>query len=220
MTGAAAARVVVRPVGTPLPLGFLGLLVATASLSTVQLGWLPSDQEHVVALVILGFTVPAQLLVCVLGFLTRDPVAGTGVGVLAGTWSAVALTTLASPAGTQPTGLGVVLLVAAVALLVPTLAAGGKLVAALVMGVSALRFAVTGIAVLTGSDAWTTAAGVAGLLLAAVALYAALAFELEGVHHRDVLPVLRRGPGAATLDGDLDDQLGDLAREAGVRRQL
>jgi uncharacterized protein len=105
-------------------------------------------------------------------------------------------------------------------MLVPAAAAStGKLVVAGVMGLTALRFAVTGVAEITGSSAWLTAAGVVGLVLAVAAVYAALALELEGAGTA-VLPVLRRGSGQDAESGDLDSALGGLAREAGVRRQL
>jgi succinate-acetate transporter protein len=212
--------IVVRPIGTPLPLGFLGLLFATLGFSALQLGWVPPDQGKVVALGVLAFTVPAQLLASTFGFLARDPVAGTGMGVLAGTWAAATAETLVSPPGGHSPALGVCFLAAAVAMLVPTAAAGSKLVAAAVMGTSALRFAVTGVAQLTGSPTWVTVAGWTGLVLAALALYAALGFELEDVRHRAVLPVLRRGAGRTVMTDDVDAQLSDLAREAGVRNQL
>jgi len=61
------------------------------------------------------FTVPVQLLACVIGFLARDPVAGTGMGVLAGTWAAVAVTTLHAAPGAHLPGLGVLLVTAAAA---------------------------------------------------------------------------------------------------------
>ncbi len=57
-------------------------------------------------------------------------------------------------------------------------------------------------------------------MLAAVAVYAALAMEVEDVQRRTVLPVLRRGLGRESLEGNLPDQLGRVEREAGVREQL
>lgn len=213
-------RVVLRPIGTPLPLGFIGLLVATVCFSAVQLRWVPPDEGHAVALGVLVFTVPAQLVAAVFGFLARDPVAGTGMGVLAGTWAAVTLVTLTSPPGASSSGLGTLLLVAGLAMLVPAAAATTKLVAAGVMGLSALRFAVTGLAHLTASAGWRTAAGWVGLALGLFALYAALALELEDASGRTVLPVLRRGAGAEVMTGGLADEVRDVAHEAGVRRQL
>ncbi|MFS0703442.1 hypothetical protein AB6N23_02860 [Cellulomonas sp. 179-A 9B4 NHS] len=213
-------RVVVRPIGTPLPLGFLGLFLATTAFAAVQLQWVPAEQGRVVALGVLASTVPVQLLASVLGFLARDPVAGTGMGVLAGTWGAVALATLTSPPGAVSAGLGVLLLAAGVAMLVPAAAASTKLVAAAIMALAGVRFALTGVAELTGDRGWFTVAAVVGLALAALALYGAFGFELEDVRHRTVLPLGRRGAGQVALTGSADDELSTVAHEAGVRRQL
>ena len=213
-------RIVVRPVGTPLPLGFLGLCVATFAFAGLQLGWVPAQQGSLIAWAVLGVTVPAQLLAAVVGFMARDPVAGTGMGVLSGTWTAVGLMTLHLPPGVDSDALGVVLLASAAALLVPAVAALDKPVAAAVMMLSAVRFTVTALAYLTGSHAWQTVAGWVGLLLAVVSLYAALAFELEGVHHRAVLPLARRVNAARALSGRACEQFGDLSQEPGVSRQL
>ncbi|GIH59378.1 hypothetical protein [Microbispora siamensis] len=62
-------------------------------------------------------------------------------------------------------------------MLVPALAGLPKLVAAAVMAMSATTFAITGVYELTASQGWRTTAGVAGLVLAVVAYYAALAFS-------------------------------------------
>lgn len=105
-TNAGATQVVLRPIATPLPLGFLGLAIATTAFASVQLGWIPQAQGHTVALGVLVLTVPLQLLAAVMGFLARDPVAATGMGILSGTWGAACLATLTSPPGTAGDGLG------------------------------------------------------------------------------------------------------------------
>jgi succinate-acetate transporter protein len=79
-------------------------------------------------------------------------------------------------------------------MLVPAVSASAKLVPAAVMTLAAVRFAVTGAYHLTGSDAWKSAAGWVGLLLGAVAVYAALALALESTQGRTVLPLGRRAP--------------------------
>lgn len=213
-------RVVVRPLGNPLPLGFLALMVATAALAMLQLHVLVPEQGRIVATGVLALTVPLQLVASVLGFLARDPVAGTGMGVLAGTWASIGFALLESPPGATSPALGVLLLCSAVAMCVPTVAATGKLAALLVMGLSALRFAVTGVGELVGSSSWLTAAGWVGVVLGIIAAYAALAFEVEDVRHRTVLPVGRRAGGADTMTGDAGAELGSLVHEAGVRNQL
>ncbi|MGY1708729.1 hypothetical protein ACI8AC_04385 [Geodermatophilus sp. SYSU D00758] len=217
----AATRIVLRPLASPLPLGFLALALATTVFSAVQLGWIPPDQGRVAGLTALAATVPLQLLAGVTGFLTRDPVAATGMGVLAGTWGVAGATTLTSPPGSTSAGLGVLLLVAGVAMAVPaTAAAPAKVVPAAVMGLAGTRFAVTAVYELTGSSAWATVAGWTGLALAALALYAALAMELEAAWGRTVLPLGRHGPGQSAVQGRGPLSPGDLAREPGVRAQL
>jgi uncharacterized protein len=220
MSGVGNARVVLRPIGSPLPLGFLGLFVATLSFSSLQLGWIPQSQGSTVALAALGLTVPVQLLASVFGFLARDPVAGTGMGVLAGTWAAVGLATVTSPPGATSPGLGMVLVASGMAMFIPAGGGREKVVAATVMALSGIRFLITGVAELSGTPAWMTTAGWAGLLLAAVSLYAALAFELEGTDKHDVLPLWRRGAAASAVQQDEEAQLADVAREPGVRTQL
>lgn len=214
-------RIVLRPIGSPLPLGFLALAGATTLLSGLQLGWLAPTQGESVAFILLAFAFPLQLVASVFGFLARDTVGGTGMGVLAGTWASVGLVMLTSPPGNTSDALGLLLLLAAVAMLVPASAAAtGKLVAAAVLATTAVRFAVTGLYELTASATLQDAAGVVGLVLAAIAIYAALALELEDVKRATVLPVLRRGIGRESIEGNLAEQLGRVEREAGVREQL
>src|SRR5215210_7422350 len=93
----AAARVVLRPIASPLPLGFLALAAGTLLVSGLQLEWLAPDQGGDVALIVLAFVFPLQLVACVFGFLGRDVVAATGMGLLSGTWLAIALVTLVAP---------------------------------------------------------------------------------------------------------------------------
>jgi succinate-acetate transporter protein len=216
-----AARIFLRPLATPLPLGFIALSAATLLISGLQLGWLGIDQGDSVALILIGFVFPLQLLVSVLGYLARDVVAGTGMGILAGTWLSVGLVTLTSPAGSTSDALGLFLLVAAAAMLIPaSAAAGGKLVPAAVLSLTAIRFLTTGIAELSGAGGWGDAAGVIGLALCALALYAALALALEDAGHETVLPVGRRQLGRVAIEDGFGEQLERIEREPGVREQL
>ncbi|HEY6935054.1 MAG TPA: hypothetical protein VI452_16760 [Marmoricola sp.] len=221
------ARVFLRPLATPLPMGFLAVVIATTSFAAIQLGWVAPTAGPVVSRVVLFFCVPLLLLACVFGFLSRDPVAGTGMGMLTVGWGSIALASLVTHLTLPTPGEAIVLYCVAGVLIVPVIAAFGKPVAGLVMLLTATRFAVTATAGLAssygwlGATTWTHVAGWIGIALAAVALYAAVAFELEGISHRTVLPVMRMGSGR--LDAahvDLDQQAPDLVREAGVRQQL
>ncbi|NOJ60602.1 hypothetical protein [Arthrobacter sp. 260] len=216
----AMTRIVLRPTGTPLPLAFMGLAVATIGVSALQLGIVPAREEQIIALGILVLTVPLQLFSSVIGFGARDPIAGTGMAMVAGTWALIAVAMLVTPDGASLSALGVLLITAALAMLAPILGAKGKLVAAAVLAGSALRFAITGVAHLTGSDGWETAAGIFGFALGALAIYAAIGFETEEAGGPFHLPLLRRGSGTKPLADDMGEQVEGIAREAGVRRQL
>lgn len=221
------ARVFLRPIATPLPMGFLALVVATTVYSTIQLGWISPVEGAVAARVVLLLCVPVFLISCVFGFLSRDPVAGTGMGLLAIGWGSLGLATITTHLTLPSPGEAVILYSLAGILLVPVVASFGKPVAGLVMLMTAARFALTATAGLASSyhwpasTTWADVAGWVGIALAAVAVYAGLAFELEGISHHTVLPVLRNGSGR--LDDrhvDLDEQSSALVREAGVRQQL
>lgn len=220
-SAAQATRVVLRPIGSTLPMGFLALFAGSLLLSAIQLRWIPLTQCHVVALAVLGFVAPLQAVTSVVGFLARDPVAGTGVGLLGATWATTGIVLLTRPPGSVSPGLGILLVVAAATLLVPAVvAAAGKVLAAIVIGSAAVRFALSGAYQLTSSPAWQHAAGIAGLVVAAVAGYGALAFEVESALGHAVLPVLRHDQGRQAVSGRLADQVADVAHEAGVRKQL
>lgn len=220
--GASAARVVLRPIANPLPLGFLALAAGTLLVSGLQLGWLAAAESRDVGLILLAFVVPLQLVASVFGFLARDVAAGTGMGLLSGTWLSIALVTLSAPEpGATSDALGLFLLLAGSAMLVPFAAAAtGKLVPAAVLGTTALRFGLTGLYQLTAASGWKHAAGIVGLVLLGVALYAALALALEDARSATLLPVGRRDGGAEALTAGLDAQLAGVEHAAGVRRQL
>lgn len=112
-------RVVLRPLATPLPLGFLGLAAGTLLLAGIQLEWVEQAEGHRVALIIMAFVVPLQGLTSILGFLGRDVAVGTGMGILSGTWAATAVATLDEPPGDTSDALGLFLLTAGAALLTP-----------------------------------------------------------------------------------------------------
>ncbi|WP_169775345.1 GPR1/FUN34/YaaH family transporter [Streptomonospora alba] len=215
-------RIGLRPIASPVPVGFVALAVATLMLSALQLGWLPDSERDHVSMVLITFAFPLQMLGCIFGFLGRDVVVGTAMGILGGTWLATAVVSLNSPPGvaTTPT-LGVLMLAVSVGLLVAAVgAAKGKLLAAAVLLTASARFALTGGYELAGTPLWATISGLAGVLLCVLAFYGALALLIEDISKRTILPVLRRGDGRASMRGNLGDQTSTIEREAGVREQL
>jgi|tagenome__1003787_1003787.scaffolds.fasta_scaffold20742890_1 succinate-acetate transporter protein len=158
----------------PLPLGFVGLAVASFAFGALQLGWISSSEGKTVALTVLFFTVPLQLLASVAGFLRAEVAAATGMAVLAGTWAAITLSTLSAEPGTTSKGLGVVLCAAAAAMLVPAAAGLAQPWAAAVMVAAGVRFAATAGYELTGTKGWQHAAGWVGLVAALLGYAVAL----------------------------------------------
>ncbi|HET9732541.1 MAG TPA: hypothetical protein VFP54_07695 [Acidimicrobiales bacterium] len=215
------ARVFLRPIGSPLPLGFLGLAVATLALAGQDLGWVPSAESHQVAVVMIAFAFPVQIVASVFGFLGRDTVAGSGIGVQAATWLTTGIVILTLPPGGRSQTLGLFLFVAAAAL-APAVATAsmGKVLAAVVMSGTMLRWVLTGLYERFGTEAWKHATGWEGVALCAVALYAALAFEVEDAQRRTILPTLRHGQGRRAIAGGIRDQVRMVEDEAGVREQL
>jgi succinate-acetate transporter protein len=213
--------ILLRPLAGPLTIGFLGLAAATFVLAGLNLGWVKPEEGKQVALCIIAFTVPLQLLASILGFLSRDGVAASGMGLLSGIWLAQGLVLYSSPPGATSRALGLFLLMGMVAMWAPaTQALASKLVPATVLFTAGLRFGVTGLYQLSGAHAWKVAAGLVGLVLAALAVYAAYATGLEDALKQTVLPLGRRGKGQEALTGAYPEQIAELVHEPGVRKQL
>jgi hypothetical protein len=216
-----ATRVVLRPIANCFPVGFGGLAAASVTMAGTELGWIGhSDAVHA-GLIVFIFAPLLQVIACVFGFLGRDAVAATGMGVLAATWASIGAVTVTSRAGATSHALGTVLFLAGAAVLVSAaVAASAKLVPAMVMGLTAARFVVTGVHEFVPGSGWKIASGIVGLVVAFAALYGMASLEIEGMLRSPLLPTLRRGAGRQALAGDLSDQVSDVAAEAGVRKQL
>jgi len=215
-------QVVLRPLATPLSLGFLGLAAAALADSGLLLHWFdPVHNWTMVGLALLVFPVPLQTIGAVIGFLDRDAVAATGLGLLAASWLALGASMFIGSPGQLSPGMGLLLIGAAVALMVPTISAWtSKAVASAVMGLAGLRFGLTGAYEMTGAVDWRLADAAAGLLLFGLAVYAALAFELESTNRATVLPTGRRGRGSVAIGGSFREEVAGLHHEPGVRQQL
>lgn len=57
-------------------------------------------------------------------------------------------------------------------------------------------------------------------MVAVAALYGMASLEIEGMRRSPLLPTGRIGPGRRALSRHLADQVGEVAAEAGVRKQL
>lgn len=215
------AQIFLRPIATPLPIGMIALAVGSLVLGGLQLSWISTTQGHMVALCLLAFVVPLQLVSFVFGYFSRDEGTASALATLSGTWFSIGLVTLGSAPGSTSGGLGLLLIGATGALLVPvTVSASSKPLVSVVFAVTALRFLLSGVYQLSGSGSWQTASGVVGLIVVALAWYTAVAFALEAGNRKPILPVLRRSGHAGPDPSSSNDPLGPVSHDAAVRSQL
>ncbi|HZS31262.1 MAG TPA: hypothetical protein VFA37_08400 [Gaiellaceae bacterium] len=176
------------PGASPLPIAFLGLMIATTVYAGFETQILPRSEFHTIGWLVLAVPVPMQLLAAVWGLARGELAAATSSSVLAATWLAVSLATITGTAGPPgpPQAESLLLFASAAALLVSvtTELLDREHVAAAVLLTTSCRFVLTGVSGLTHSQGWTTAAGVAGFVLAAAALAGALFVELRSARER------------------------------------
>ncbi len=218
---AARAAVVLRPLGTPLPLGLTGLAIASLVFSSVDLGWISPRQGRDAAMAVLVGALPLQTIACLFAFPARDGRTAASNALLAATWGAYCVVRLSSPAGATSPALGLQLTVSGSLLVGMAVAqALGKPLIAAAIALAGGRFIVTGVHELSGVAGWQDVAGALGLAVAVVAAYAVVALELEDAQDRELLPTFRRGHGRRALEADTASDLEGVEHEAGVRRQL
>jgi uncharacterized protein len=217
----ALTRIVLRPFGSPLPIGFFAFGVGVLLTSLQELGALPPTEARLVALIGLCFCVPLELLAAVIAFLARDGAGGTILGLFGTSWAVSAAVMLTRPPpATSPT-LGVFyLFLTAVCVLIAAAAMTAKPFFGVLLIVAAARFALVGAYQLAHVDLLRSIAGIVGVALTVVALYGGEALLVEDTQGRTVLPLFRRQRARAAIEGDLDDQLKQVTREPGVRHQL
>ena len=224
MQGDERARVTLQPIATPLPLTFVGLLLASTILSGLELGWIPKTEIHATGWVLLAVPIPLQLIAAIFGFQGRSASAATGSSTLAAAWLAISLDLVNSrPGAPVPSNaVGMLAFAVAAALVIPAAAdlRGGSPLPAATLGAASVRFLLTGIDGLTHSTGLRHATGIVGCVVAAIALYTALALELEGATKKPVLPTFRRVRSAVALVAPFDAQVDELEHEAGVRKNL
>jgi uncharacterized protein len=211
-------RIVLRPIGSPMPLGFFTVAIDSVLVSALQWGVLPATYGRSVALIVFPAFV-IQVIVGIFAFHGRDSIAATLMMSFATTWLADALIFFVRPPGATVT-LGIFFLVFAVFAAFMLASALAKRALAAVLVVAVPRFLISGIAAITGSQGLSQAAAVLGFLLAAVAMYTAFALLMEDSRGREILPIGRLGAARHATRGSLAFQLRDIERQAGVRRTL
>ena len=213
-------RVTVRPIASALPLGCFAFGVGNVLLSAFALHWLPLDESSLVALILLVFVAPLELIPCLLAYLARDTGGATAMGIFAMAWVVQALELLRAPAQPPSHTAGLFLALLALCLAVLTIASfpAKPLLGALLL-IALLRSAAAAM-VCFGLHAVAPTAAVLGLLLAAFAFYSGLGFLLEDIRGSSLPMTFRRGDAKTAMEGDMEKQIERVFTEAGIRQQL
>jgi uncharacterized protein len=215
-------HIVLRAYASPLPLGLFAFAVGNVLLAVAHLGGFGPEDTRTTMVMLATFIALPQLLAAVLGFLTREPLVATLLGLLAVTWPTdVVVQQYTGEATNGPRGV-LFLALAGVLVLLSLPGLPAKPLFSAVVLVAAARFVAGGLYDLTASVAWERASGAVAIAVAAGAAYLAVALVLEDIRHRTVLPVGRVGgtESRSAMEGGLAAQAGHLTQEAGVRAQL
>jgi succinate-acetate transporter protein len=214
-------RINLKPLASPLPLAFFAFGTGSVMQSAQQLGLIPQQESFQLAFVFGAFVFPSLALAAVFAFLARETLGATAIGLISVSWLCTALILYTYPPPTISSVLGLLDLILAVVLLLlaGTAVTGKPLLGALIV-VAVARYGLNGIYELSAISGVQTASGFVGLAIFMATLYGGLAFGIEDTQHRTVLPIGRRGEARQAIEDDLTEQIGPVAHEAGVRKQL
>lgn len=213
-------RIMLRPVGSGLPLGFFSFGIGMLLLGSQEIGWIPVAEQRDVGLLLVTFVFPLELVATIFAFLARDTLGATTLGLFTTSWLALGVTQVASPAGATSVTLGIYLFgFATAALLLALLSTTGKPFFSMLLGIATARMVLAGVYEVGGGQTLFHVAGGCGIALAALAMYGGTALALEDARQRELLPLFRRGQAAASFEG-YEAQLQRLEAEPGVRPQL
>ncbi len=218
---ASQVRIVLRPYASALPLGCFAFAIGNGLYSAFLLGWIPATEARTLAILLLGFAAPLELLPCIMAFLSRDTGAATAMGIFGFAWIVQGVPMLLANGDPPSAAVGIFLLAIAICLLIVTIVtlSGKPMIAVMLMvaasrsvGAALLQFGVHSfVPVLTAA---------LGLCVTAIAFYAGLGLLLEDVRGVLLPMTFRKKEAQAALEGDLEHQVAHLHREAGVREQL
>lgn len=213
-------RIMLRPVGSGLPLGFFSFGIGMLLLGCQAIGWIPVSEQRDVGLLLAAFVFPLELVATVFAFLARDTLGATTLGLFTTSWLALGLTYMTAPPGSTSVTVGIYLFgFATVALLLALLSTMGKPFFSALLALATARMVLSGAYEVGAGKALLHVSGGVGIALTALALYGGTALSLEDARQGEVLPLFRRGQAAASFEG-YDAQQERLEAEPGVRPQL
>jgi uncharacterized protein len=213
-------RIMLRPIGSGLPLGFFAFAIGMLLLGCSAIGWIPLSEQKDVGMLLMSFVFPLELIATAVAFLARDTLGATTLGLFTTSWLALGWADHSSPPGSTSITLGIYLFgFATAAFLLALLSTGGKPFFSVLLAVAVARMVLSGLYEIGGSQEWLEISGGFAIGLAALAMYGGTALGLEDALQRELLPLFRRGSAQEAFEG-YDAQIERLEAEPGVRQQL
>jgi succinate-acetate transporter protein len=213
-------RIMLRPIGSALPLGFFAFAIGMLLLGCSAIGWIPVGEQKDVGMLLMSFVFPLELIATIVAFLARDTLGATTLGLFTTSWLALGWADRSSPAGSTSITLGIYLFgFATAAFLLALMSIRGKPFFSVLLGASVARMVLSGVYEIGGSHEWLKISGGVALGLAGLAMYGGTALGLEDAFQRELLPLFRRGGAEQAFQG-YEAQLERLEAEPGVRQQL
>src|SRR5438270_9290492 len=100
-------RIVLRPIGSALPLGFFSFGIGMLLLGCSGIGWIPVTEQKDVGMVLVAFVFPLELVATVFAFLARDTLGATTLGLFTTSWLALGWADYSAAPGTKSVTLGI-----------------------------------------------------------------------------------------------------------------
>ena len=213
-------RIMLRPIGSGLPLGFFSFGIGMLLLGCSAIGWIPVGEQKNVGMMLMAFVFPLELIATIVAFLARATLGATTLGLFTTSWLALGWADYASAPGTTSVTLGIYLFgFGTAALLLALMSTRVKPFFSVLLGVAVARMVLSGVYEIGGVHAWYKISGGFGIALAALAMYGGTALALEDARQQELLPLFRRGGADQAFQG-YEAQLERLEAEPGVRQQL
>src|SRR4051794_22619393 len=148
-------RVVVRPYGSSIPLGFFAFGIGMFLYAALDAPWVKTSDGHTIGLILATFVAPLELIATVFAFLARDTVAAATLGLFGGSWLVGGVTTMQAKPGVLDPGVAYFLLAFTIVIVLLGCAAFlGKPFIAVLLLVSSVRAVLAAIYELGGGAGW------------------------------------------------------------------
>src|SRR3954462_8564106 len=92
-------RILLRPIGSGLPLGFFSFGIGMLLLGCFAIGWIPVTEQKDVGMLLMSFVFPLAVVATGVAFLARDTMGAATLGLFTTSWLALGWADIASPPG-------------------------------------------------------------------------------------------------------------------------